>query len=571
MKQQLLASAALLLLLFARVASPQQFTDVTTEAGIDYRQFETPPRGGFQTYMSGGASAGDFDGDGWVDLYVTRLDKSDILYRNQGDGTFRDATDEAFGQNHLSDVMTNGSGWADIDNDNDLDLYVTSLFSNRYQLFINDGSGTFAEEAIQRNAAVEGIDQHFGFSVSFGDYDRDGFLDMHTTEWRRVAQNESGAVQNTRLLRNLGTDRPGYFEDVTAAAGVLMDSVPTDFSDGDSQSFTSRFEDLDNDGWPDLAVASDHGTSRLFWNNGDGTFFDGTSTANVGHDQFGMGSATGDIDGDGDLDWFVSSIFETDKDTHSGNRLYVNNGDRTFDDSNTTIRDGGWGWGSVMFDVDNDGDLDIAEANGQYFPFVVNPAEGYSSDPLKLWANDGEGNFVEAAADAGLVDTRNGKGLLTFDYDRDGDLDLFVSNNGDAPVLYRNDSPNDHRWLQVETEGTVSNRQGIGTRIEIDPDTNAIGDEQVVVVSGSSNFLSQSHALAHFGLGSETVDIDLLEVHWPSGITQTFENVAINRQITIRESVPEPTGQTLLLLPILFAAHYRHQRRSQCSKRELIP
>lgn len=288
----------LTVVLAAYVSAPakaQPFTDATSLAGIDYQQFEIPPRGGFQTYMSGGAAAGDFDGDGWIDLYVTRLDQSDILYRNQQDGTFRDVTSDAFGNGQLANVMTNGAGWADVDNDDDLDLYVTSLFSNGFHLLMNNGDGVFTDEAVSRNAAVAGPDEHFGHSVSFGDYDRDGYLDIHTNEWRRAGQNETGVAHNTRLLRNIGRSKPGYFEDVTVSAGVAMEAVPTEFSDADAQAFTSRFEDFDNDGWPDLAIASDHGTSRLFWNNGNGTFQDGTMAANVGSDQFGMGSTTGDI------------------------------------------------------------------------------------------------------------------------------------------------------------------------------------------------------------------------------------------------------------------------------------
>lgn len=519
----------------------QRFTDVTSDAGIAYQQFESAPRGGFQTYMSGGAAAGDFDGDGWIDLYVTRLDAADILYRNQGDGTFADVTEAAFGKEHLANVMTNGVGWADIDNDDDLDLYVTSLFSNGYQLFINDGQGTFREEANARNAGIAGIDEHFGFSVSFGDYDRDGFLDIHTTEWRRAAQNKDESPQNTRLLRNLGSERSGYFEDVTVAAGVAMDGVTTDFSDADSQAFTSRFEDFDRDGWSDLAIASDHGTSRLFWNNGDGTFLDGTQQANVGNDQFGMGSATGDVDGDGDIDWFVTSIYKPHTESHTGNRLYLNNGDRTFDDSMESVRDGGWGWGTVMIDADNDGDLDLLEANGQSFPFTDIASE-FNSDAIRLWENNEVGVLTENAAAWGLDDTSSGKGLLAFDYDNDGDLDLFVSNNGAAPLLYRNDTDTAHSWLQVETIGTVSNRQGVGALVWLDPDSKLTGDEQSVVVSASSNFLSQSPALAHFGLGSHDGDIDVIEIHWPSGSLQQLRDVPINRRIAITEIVPEPCG-----------------------------
>ena len=182
--------AAILACVSAVPGLAQTFHDVTDAAGIDYVQFR---RGddipaAMQTYTTGGVAAGDYDGDGLVDLYVTRLDDRDILYRNRGDGTFADVTAAAFGPAHLAEVQSNGAAWGDIDNDGDLDLYVTSLFSHRFHLFVNDGAGSFSEEAVERGAATEGDDLHFGFSAVFGDYDLDGYLDLHTTEWRFLRQ-----------------------------------------------------------------------------------------------------------------------------------------------------------------------------------------------------------------------------------------------------------------------------------------------------------------------------------------------------------------------------------------------
>ena len=529
----------------------------TEQAGLATAQFESPPRIHMQPYMSGGAAAGDFNGDGWVDLYITRLDAHDLLYQNNGDGTFREISEQAFGSNHLADSMSNGVAWGDIDNDNDLDLYVTSLFSERYHLFVNQGDGTFVEQAIPRGADLLGDDLHFGFSPTFGDYDRDGYLDLVTTEWRIDSQARSAEGQNTRLLRNQGRDGPGHYIDVTDTAGVALDRLVPSQPEFDSQSFTARFTDLDGDRWPDLAIAGDHGTSRLFWNNGNGTFLDGTDAAQVGTDRYGMGSAVGDYDGDGDLDWFVTSIFESGHPQRDGNRLYQNQGDRTFVDvtDDKQLRDGGWGWGAAWFDYDHDGDLDLAQASGQAFPFLPHIAEGFNDGQVHFWRND-DGEFHEVSELLGLRDEGNGKGLLTLDYDRDGDLDLLVLRNGGAPSLWENQVGQSRQWLQIALIGSASNRQGIGALVTVDPNQDLVGDEMIREIDGGSHFLGQSPALAHFGLG-ETTFIDRIIIDWPSGYRQTLTNVGSSQQLVIEEPVPEPASLALALAAVsgLVATH----------------
>lgn len=517
------------------------FTDVTTASQIDHVHYATAPDfDAYQTYMSGGVAAGDFDNDGWSDLYFTRLDGSNLLYRNQGDGTFQDVTNAAFGANHLADSQSNGVAWGDVDNDGDVDLYVTSLATNRYHLFVNDGNGSFTEEATARGAAIEGPDAHYGQSVNFGDYDLDGYLDLYVTEWRLSSQNPNGTAQNSRLLRNAGAANPGHFVDVTQAAGVTLNQVQPSRYGFDSRSFTGRFADLDQDGLPELAVASDFGTSRLFWNNGDGSFTDGTDAAGVGTDQFGMGSTFGDIDGDGDLDWFVTSIYRPGWPTHDGNRLYRNDGNRVFTDitDEAGVRDGGWGWGAELFDYDNDGDLDLIEANGQNFgpPNLAPQSAGFEANPVKFWENDGSGVFTENAAALGLTDVGSGKGVATFDFDNDGDLDTIVVNNDGSPVLYRNDAEATNNWLRVKTVGNSSNADGLGAKITVTIDGGAAEDLLFSEVSGGSNFLSQSDPIAHFGLGDFSGNIDLIVIEWPAtGIVQVIENVDANSLLTVFE------------------------------------
>ena len=500
------------------------------ESGIEHTQRidQVPfqPSVNAHYFMSGGAAAGDFDGDGYVDLYFTRLDNSDILYRNLGDGTFEDVTgtvgiDRGFG--------SNGAGWADIDNDGDLDLYVTSLYDSRFYLYINDGEGGFTEQAIPRGAAIEGDDTHFGMSVSFGDYDLDGYLDISTTEWRLQDLNPTNAPSNSRLLHNLGADAPGYFEDVTLAAGVSIDDVPGDQIG--TFSFATRWADLDNDGLPDLTLANDFTESRLFWNNGDGTFTDGTLSAGVGTDRNGMGSAIGDVNGDGLLDWFVTAIFGSGADNWEGNRLYLNNGDRTFTDvtEEAGVLDGGWGWGATFIDFDNDGDLDIAHTNG--WPFA------YSDDQTRLYENDGTGHFTEIASTVGITDTGLGKGLLKLDYDNDGDQDLLVVNNGnDAPVLYRNDGGNENDWLQLKTFGPAP---AVGARISVTAEPG--GATQVEEINADSNFLGQDDATVHFGLGSGEAAVDEVAVTWLGGEVQVLSDVPRNTTISIARGDADDT------------------------------
>ena len=487
--------------------------------------------------MTGGAAAGDFDGDGAIDLIVTRLDGHDLLYRNRGDGRF----DEVSAEVGLSDwnLASNGALWGDIDNDGDLDLFITTVGDTRHYLFINQG-GEFTEEAMERGTAVETGDRRIGFSAAFGDYDRDGYLDLHVTEWR-PSQLVGEARAGVRLLRNRGADAPGYFEDVTESAGVAMEQVVSqtqqDLTVG-TFAFGSTFVDLDGDGWPELAVSSDFGTSRLFWNNGDGTFTDGTLDARVGTAQNAMGTTFGDYDADGDLDWFVTSVYSSsrgspggdEEGTKDGNRLFRNDGDRRFSDVTDLagVRNGSWGWGAAFFDADNDGDLDLTMTNGM----LMMP--GYGADAMRYWENQGGGTFRSRSTEVGLDDIEDGKGLLVFDADGDGDLDVFVVNNASEPRFYLNQSRGAGSWLRVTLEGTISNRQGLGARVSV----NAVGlPEQIREMGVSSHFLGQSESALHFGL-SDADTADLI-VRWPaSGYITTLNGVPADRWILVTEGEP---------------------------------
>lgn len=535
-------------------ASPARcFVEVALQSGIDFIHYEPPSPPPFyeQVFYAGGAAAGDFDGDGWDDLAVSRLgEPSLLLFRNRGDGSFEEISARVGLQ--VPGARLNGVAWGDVDNDGDLDLYATALGADqhRHYLFVNEGHVRFSEEGVARGAAVVTAEPHFGFSVSVGDFDLDSFLDLHVTEWRPQAHNRFNAPTHNRLLRNRGAAQPGVFDDVTFEAGVNMDRIPPLRADlGFGLAFASRFADMDDDGWPDLLVAADFGTSRLFWNQGNGTFLDGTVAAGVGTDENGMGSTVADVDGDGRLDWFVSAIWDPRARCQgeqgcywgtTGNRLYRNVGERRFVDVTDLygVRDAGWGWGASFFDPDNDGDLDLVVANGIHLPIldlVGLPAldDDYETDALRLWENIGS-PMRDVARAWGIDDTGQGRGVLVWDYDRDGDLDVFVVRNADRPQLYRNECGRKRHWLRVNVRGTRSNRDGLHARVRVWRHAGA--QPQMREIDGGSNFLGQNERTAHFGLGEDGAPVYQVEVRWPAtSATRVWHAVPVNSLLVAEE------------------------------------
>jgi hypothetical protein len=515
------------------------FSNATASAGIAYSlPSPLPDLAADAISMTGGAAAGDFDNDGWPDLFVTRYWDAPLLYRNNHDGTFSDVTAAAFPAGIIPE-KSNGASWADVNNDGHLDLYVTSVFSNgANKLYINNGAGHFTDQAIARGVNLGGVPLAF-MSASFGDYDNDGYLDMYVGEWRSLFTGNLTESPRARLLHNRGATQPGYFEDVTAASGAAMGPLS---GQGPffTHSYTPRFADFDRDGHLDIVVASDFSSTRVFWNDGDGTFTDGTPAIVSTRGASDMGLAIGDVDGNGLLDWFTTDICQQATcSAVSGNRLFRNFGNRVFLESSNFagVRDAGWAWGTQMFDYDNDQDLDIVATNGFYDYEPV-----FETDAVRLWRNNGQGlsaTFTDVASSLGITDTSQGRGLLTFDYDRDGDLDVFIVNNFAAPVLYRNDGGNQGDWLQIETVGTISNADGVGAFITVTPDLAFPNKKLVHEISLSSSFLSQSEPLAHFGLGPSAELVDLIRIEWPaSGIVQELRNVAPNQLLSIVERHP---------------------------------
>jgi hypothetical protein len=480
--------------------------------------------------MGGGAAVRDVDMDGDLDVFLTHFEAPDVLYVNQGGWRFEPRTMDTLPEFNFS----NGAAFADIENDGDADLLVGTVGEERFFLLVNDGRGGFNEVARTRQVAQPETDGFFHSTTSscFGDFDLDGFLDLATSEWRV----RRSAVEGSRnsLLRNRGTTAPGFYRDETTELGVRMEDVVRAGAWG----FTPMLTDVDGDDRPDLLVAADFDSSRLFWNDGE-RFIDGTVDAGVGTDENGMGSALGDYDNDGDLDWFVTAIFDdtcaATESCHwgtSGNRLYRNDGDRQFTDvtDEAGVRDAGWGWGTRFFDFDLDGDLDLVVTNGMRHP----PAStGFATDPMRLWRNNGDGTFTDVAAELGLIHDGVGRAVVTFDADGDGDHDLLITHSLDAPALFRNDVADGRAWLEVATVGTTSNRDGYGAVVRVWPTEAA--PPMLRVAGNGCGFLGNTPGTPHFGL-NELDEAARVEVYWPaSGQTQTFTNVSTRQRLVVTE------------------------------------
>lgn len=521
---------ACLCFIAASACGHAQFTERATAAGLNTRL----PTGAVTDLTtdpySAGSAAGavDLDGDGWSDLIFARPGAPVAVFINNRDGTFR-ADDTARGLEVAGEV----GGWAagDLDNDGDVDLFIVPLSGPRYFLFLNEGNGVFREVAVERGAdlTVTGRN-HRGQSVALVDYDGDGYLDVLVSEWN-VASSPDNARHNV-LLRNRGAAAPAHFENRTAAAGLTQPPVgPIMWN------FASVWADFDGDGRPDTFYAGDFGTSQMWWNNGDGTFRNGTATSGVEGTYDGMGVAVFDFDGDGRLDIFVSAIEITQNPSGarsfvSDNRLFRNLGNRQFLDVSQPlgVRESGWGWGTGHLDADNDGLPDLVVTNG--FPAIGQTFAAAANDPTKFFRNTG-GLFADQTAAFGITDTGLGRSLVVFDYDNDGRLDFLITQSGGARLLYRNVAANPGRWLALRFTGTASNRDGYGAEVTI----TAGGRTQVAVYNPTNAYIGQREARLHFGVGSATT-VSTVRIKWPSGTVQELTGVATNQIL----SVIEPGG-----------------------------
>jgi len=501
-------------------AQAWSFSDQTVAARLSYQHGYV---GGASTSVraeAGGVAAGDYDGDGFVDLYAVHGDTgANLLFHNNGDGTFDDVASAA----GVAAPGTLGSGpvFADYDGDGRLDLLVLGIETTSPKLFHNRGDGTFEDVTAASGLAVT----ENSLSASWGDYDRDGDLDLFITHWGTVLS-DVGPTQS--LWRNNGD---GTFTDVSDVTGI-SDGIRARARVSFDYTFTANFADINNDGWPDLLISSDFGTSMVFLNQQNGGFAHVTDPAVI-TDQNGMGGSVADYDGDGNLDWFVTSIWNTTS-GKTGNRLYRGHGDGTFTDVTSTagVAIGYWGWGCTFADLNNDGNVDIYHVNG----FGAG-----SNDPARLFVSNGDGTFTEQATAKGVDDRGSGRGVVAFDFDHDGDLDLFVANNSGASRFYRNDGGNAQHWLDVRLRGLPPNTEGIGARVF----ATTAGHVQFRELRAGSNFESQDPAIAHFGLGAAT-SVDTLRVVWPDGAERVLTNVSANQLLSVTDlrSTPTPTQTT---------------------------
>ncbi|HHT9136342.1 MAG TPA: CRTAC1 family protein [Candidatus Wunengus sp. YC60] len=473
------------------------FTDVTVTASVG------------NTARGMGAAWGDYNNDGLLDVYVSNYKDENILYKNNGDGTFYDDTDAANVGN--TDASTD-IAWGDYNNDGFLDLFLVNDVAPGYGakkvLYKNNGDGTFANVA--KTAGIENT--AFGMGVAWADYDNDGYLDVYVT-------NNAHAMicdgQPNKLFRN---KKDGTFEDITDAAGV------GDLGNGMGVAWC----DYDNDGYQDFYVLNfdnsnfsppENTPSILYKNNGDGTFTRVTDSAGAKNSLGGFGVAWGDYNNDGYMDVFIANL--KDILASAKNVLFKNNGNGTFSDVTDTagVGDEEESTEVTWVDYDNDGDLDL---------HVVNGGIG-ASQACVLYRNNGDETFTDVVGEASIRYVGHAEGASWGDYDNDGDMDLYLVNYGEPNVLYQNNG-NDNHWIIIKPVGTISNKAGIGARIKVTTGTKT----QIREVDGGSGFCSQDSLWVHFGLGSAET-IDTLEIKWPGGKVQTLFNESTNKILEIKE------------------------------------
>jgi enediyne biosynthesis protein E4 len=533
------------------------FLNVARESGLNVKTiFGGEQKNKYLLETTGcGVAFYDYDNDGWLDIFLvngSRLEgfppgaePTSHLFQNNRDGTFTDVTAKA-GVAH--------SGWGqgvcigDYNNDGWEDLFVTYYGKN--VLYHNNGDGTFTD--VTQKAGVAGKGTRWNTGCAFVDYDRDGHLDLFVANYidldlATAPAPESGPCLYKGVLVACGppglqggknilyhNNRDGTFADVSAAAGI--------FRANGTYGLGVLTADFDNDGWPDIYVANDSTASALYQNKKNGKFEDvaieaGCALSPDGKPQAGMGLAAADYDLDGNLD-IVKTNFAGDTPS-----LYHNLGGGNFEDATFTAGLGAHthflGWGCGFFDFDNDGWPDILICNGHVYPEVeqLKTEAGYAQRKL-LYRNLRNGRFADISLQVGpgISDPAACRGCAFGDFDNDGDLDVVVNTVNDFPQLLRCDSKLANNWIKVRTIGTKSNRSGIGARIACV--TRVPGESkphrQIDEVRSGGSYISQNDLRIHFGLG-KAEQVDLLEIRWPSGQVDSINDVKANQLLFVKE------------------------------------
>jgi LPXTG-motif cell wall-anchored protein len=538
MRHCLITLTFFILFICSKTSGQTRFKDVTAEAGIKH-VFKV-----FEGMFGGGACVFDYNKDGFEDLYLTGGMNDDILYKNNGNGTFTNVYEQS-GLTVTKEYVTQGVSGADVNRDGFVDLFITTITRRNKRevipreinlLFLNNGDGTF------RDVTKEyGLDQLYSFSTggSFGDFNADGWPDIYVGNYfneykgKLSVINDNTVVEANQIAKGylLLNEKGKHFRDVYADYGLNFRGF----------GFGGVFTDYDNDGDQDLIVNHDFGYKRtpnmLLENRYPKRFFNDVAKEKKMDLRINsMGTAVGDYNNDGLMDYYFTNI--------KFNFFMVNQGPgKPFQNKATELGLGFFAisWGANFADFDHDGDVDLFVANGDLNPNCVAMADFYFENK--------EGKFQDMARAYGLNDYGLGRGSVIFDYDNDGDLDLLVVNQAPEltyPVesftrLYRNDSTYGN-WIKIALKGVKAESQGIGSKIEVEA-----GGKKMIreIDGGGSSHISQNSVIAHFGLGKAT-KIDKITVYWTGGNKQILTGAGINQLLTITEIPAIESNQSII-------------------------
>ena len=556
-RRSIIALGLLFTLMGAGPGPDVQFIDITEVAGVDFKQENSATSNKYLVEtMGGGVALVDYDNDGRLDIFFTNgakiedpmpdgkaPDKSDRkfwnrLYRQNADGTFTDVTEKAGVTGMPQNYYGMGVAVGDYDNDGFEDIYVTGYGGNT--LYHNNGDGTFTDVTKTAGVGASG----WSASAGFFDYDNDGKLDIFVTRY---------VDWTFKTNRYCGEHRPGYraychpdnYDGVTNILyhnngdGTFTDvSVKAGVANPNGKGLGVSFADYDGDGFTDVFVANDSVQCFLYHNNGNGTFSDLGLLAGVGYNEdgkafAGMGADFTDYDNDGNPDIIVTDL------SNERYMLFRNNGDSSFRDVTNASGVGGAtlsfsGWSTHLFDFDNDGWKDLFVAQGHVMDTIERTAPNlrYLQPPLLL--KNESGRFKRVVLGSAFQTDWAGRGAAFGDIDNDGDVDVVVSNVGQKAFVLRNDGGNRNHWLGIQTIGKKSNRDGIGSRVKV---VSASGLTQYFTVNTAVGYLSASDKRLLVGLGGDAT-AKLVEIRWPSGIIQKFENLKADQMLKATEPVP---------------------------------